>query len=238
MTDVHWGCKNLSSKRAQFWICLPPSWVDGSPEAESEHTHPCQTLEREAHPFPPVLIIVILFKFWYWHRSWYIKSQKMVGCTTFPHENMLELTDTNAVNISHSYLNHLLIVNKQLAIRTSGQLPRRAPSNNSHRWDEKPPTASWCRVTEVGSLSARAKMGTKVFVRRVFAIFAKNASFLRVIANLQIQFSIICNMCYVIVHFMPKKHCLWPKRALFLPEVFQKVRKSRQILILRQNSVC
>ena len=195
MTDVHWGCKNLSSKRAQFWICLPPSWVDGSPEAESEHTRPCQTLEREAHPFPPVLIIVILFKFWYWHRSWYIKSQKMVGCTTFPHENMLELTDTNAVNISHSYLNHLLIVNKQLAIRTSGQLPRRAPSNNSHRWDEKPPTASWCRVAEVGSLSARAKMGTKVFVRPVFAIFAKNASFLRVIANLQIQFSIICNMC-------------------------------------------
>ena len=37
------------------------------------------------------------------------------------------------------------------------------------------------------------KMATKVFVRRVFAIFATNASFLRVIANLQIQFSIICN---------------------------------------------
>ena len=42
------------------------------------------------------------------------------------------------------------------------------------------------RVAEVGSLSARAKMATKVFVRRVFAIFATNASFLRVIANLQI----------------------------------------------------
>ena len=37
------------------------------------------------------------------------------------------------------------------------------------------------------------KMATKVFVRRVFAIFTTNASFLRVIANLQIQFSIICN---------------------------------------------
>ena len=32
-------------------------------------------------------------------------------------------------------------------------------------------------VAEVGSLSARAKMATKVFVKRVFAIFATNASF-------------------------------------------------------------
>ena len=55
------------------------------------------------------------------------------------------------------------------------------------------------RMAEVGSLSARAKMATKVFVRRVFAIFATNASFLRVIANLQIQFSIICNIYHVIV---------------------------------------
>ena len=39
-------------------------------------------------------------------------------------------------------------------------------------------------MAEVGSLSA--KKATKVFVRRVFAIFATNASFLRGIANLQI----------------------------------------------------
>ena len=39
------------------------------------------------------------------------------------------------------------------------------------------------RVAEVGSLSSKAKIAIKVFVRR---IFAKNASFLRVIANLQI----------------------------------------------------
>ena len=31
------------------------------------------------------------------------------------------------------------------------------------------------RVAEVGSLSARAKMATKFFVRRAFAIFATNA---------------------------------------------------------------
>ena len=42
------------------------------------------------------------------------------------------------------------------------------------------------RVTEVGSLSAWAKMATKIFVRRVFANFATNASFLRKIANLLI----------------------------------------------------
>ena len=46
-------------------------------------------------------------------------------------------------------------------------------------------------VTEVGSLSTRAKFATQFFVRRVFAIFAINASFLCVI-----QFSIICNMSH------------------------------------------
>ena len=45
------------------------------------------------------------------------------------------------------------------------------------------------RVAEVGSFSARAKMATKNCVTRVFAIFLKNASFLRVIANLPILFS-------------------------------------------------
>ena len=42
------------------------------------------------------------------------------------------------------------------------------------------------RVAEVGSLSSKAKIAINVFVRRIFAIFAKNASFLRGIANLQI----------------------------------------------------
>ena len=40
-------------------------------------------------------------------------------------------------------------------------------------------------VAELGSLSSGAKMAMKVFVKRVFTIFASNASFLRVIANLQ-----------------------------------------------------
>ena len=41
------------------------------------------------------------------------------------------------------------------------------------------------RVAELGSLSSGAKMAMKIFVKRIFTIFASNASFLRVIANLQ-----------------------------------------------------
>ena len=42
------------------------------------------------------------------------------------------------------------------------------------------------RVAEVGSLSSGAKMAMKIFVKRIFTIFATNVSFLRVFANLQI----------------------------------------------------
>ena len=42
------------------------------------------------------------------------------------------------------------------------------------------------RVAELGSLSSGAKMAMKIFIKRVFTIFTSNASFLRVIANLQI----------------------------------------------------
>ena len=63
------------------------------------------------------------------------------------------------------------------------------------------------RVAEVGSLSSKAKMAMKFFVKRVFTIFATNASVLRTIANLQIQLRMICNIYHVIVHFLPKKHC-------------------------------
>ena len=41
------------------------------------------------------------------------------------------------------------------------------------------------RVAELGNLSSGAKMAMKIFVKRVFTIFVSNASFLRVIANLQ-----------------------------------------------------
>ena len=41
------------------------------------------------------------------------------------------------------------------------------------------------RVAELGNLSSGAKKAMKIFVKRVFTIFASNASFLHVIANLQ-----------------------------------------------------
>ena len=39
------------------------------------------------------------------------------------------------------------------------------------------------KLAEVGSISARAKMTIKTFVKRVITIFATNALFLRVIAR-------------------------------------------------------
>ena len=42
------------------------------------------------------------------------------------------------------------------------------------------------RVAELGSLLSGAKMAMKFFVKRVFTIFVTNASFLRVITNLQL----------------------------------------------------
>ena len=42
------------------------------------------------------------------------------------------------------------------------------------------------RVAEFGSLSSGSKMAMKILVNRVLGISASNASFLRVIANLQI----------------------------------------------------
>ena len=57
------------------------------------------------------------------------------------------------------------------------------------------------------------------------AIFATNVSFLRVIADLQIQFSIICNKYHVIMHFLCKKCCLLSPKSTFLSQGFQQVKK-------------
>ena len=43
-----------------------------------------------------------------------------------------------------------------------------------------------CTIKQGGSLSSGTKMAMKIFVKHVFTIFATNASFLRVIAILQI----------------------------------------------------
>ena len=51
---------------------------------------------------------------------------------------------------------------------------------------ESPENFSSTRVAGLGRLSAGAKMAMKPFVKRVFTIFATNASFLRVISNFRI----------------------------------------------------
>ena len=66
-------------------------------------------------------------------------------------------------------------------------------------------------------------MAIKSFVKRVSTFFATNASFLRVIANLQMQLRTICISYYVLVHFLLKKHWFRPKRkTLFCPKISKK----------------
>ena len=63
-------------------------------------------------------------------------------------------------------------------------------------------SSTQARVAKLGSLSSGAKMAMEIFFKRVFAIFATNAPFLRVIASLQIQLSKICNIYHVKVHLL------------------------------------
>ena len=65
------------------------------------------------------------------------------------------------------------------------------------------------RVAELGSHSSGAKMAMKIFVKRVFTIFASNALFLRVIANLQN----LLNMQYI-----PCNSALLAQETLFLTQ--------------------
>ena len=80
----------------------------------------------------------------------------------------------------------------------------------------------WNRVAELGSLSSGTKMAMKIFVKHVFTIFAIKASFLRVIAYLQIELSKVCNIYHVIVHFLPKNTVFDPKRHFFCPKISKK----------------
>ena len=44
-------------------------------------------------------------------------------------------------------------------------------------WGNRRARMVWCKVAELGSLSSGAKMAMKIFVKRVFTIFATNAFF-------------------------------------------------------------
>ena len=68
------------------------------------------------------------------------------------------------------------------------------------------------RVAELGSLSSVAKMAMKIFVKRVFTIFASNASFLRVREGVQKK-----------LIFLGKSPKLW-KKLLKMCDYVQKRR--------------
>ena len=85
-------------------------------------------------------------------------------------------------------------------------------------------------VAEVGSLTARAKMAIQFFVWRVFAVFATNAPFLRVIATLQI--------CFSIMQYIPCNSDLLAQETLFLIKKSTSSVFRDNPIILLQNSVC
>ena len=72
------------------------------------------------------------------------------------------------------------------------------------------------------------KDGHKNFLQARIYYFREGPSFLRVLAILQIQLSIICNVYHVIVHFLPK-NTIFDQNSTFFHKVSQKVRNSRQI---------
>ena len=80
-------------------------------------------------------------------------------------------------------------------------------------------------MAEVGSL-----LDTKIIVRRVLASFVTNAFKL---SQYNMQY-IPCNSAFLAHEIL---FLTTHKKTLFLTKDFQKVRKSLQILILRQNSV-
>ena len=99
-----------------------------------------------------------------------------------------------------------------LTVRQQTENPRHDQNVESNEFDE----CNNFKLLVVSSESqggrcwqpfGEGKHGHKIFVRRIFPIFATNLTFLRIIANFQISFSMIFNAKHGIVHFLPKKHC-------------------------------
>ena len=74
-----------------------------------------------------------------------------------------------------------------------------------------------------------------IWVPQAYLIFVIFCAFLQTC-----KFTSVYNMQYISCSSAVPRNTVFdrPKKTLFLPKVFQKVRKSRQILILRQKSVC
>ena len=78
----------------------------------------------------------------------------------------------------------LEVVNKSGAPQCTNQIENQSEGSALTLHDDVTVVVG-VRVTELGSFSSGAKMAMKIFVKRVSTIFGTNASFLRVIANLQ-----------------------------------------------------
>ena len=65
-------------------------------------------------------------------------------------------------------------------------------------------------------------MVIQIFVKRIFTIFATNASFLRVIANLLILFSIMQYILCNSVVLDQETLFLTQKKVLFCPKIYKK----------------
>ena len=86
-----------------------------------------------------------------------------------------------------------------LTVRQQTENPRHDQNVESNEFDE----CNNFKLLVVSSESqggrcwqpfGEGKHGHKIFVRRIFPIFATNLTFLRIIANFQILFSIVCNI--------------------------------------------
>ena len=82
------------------------------------------------------------------------------------------------------------------------------------------------RVAEVGNLLGSAKMAIQFFVRCIFAIFATNVLFLRVIAYL-IQYTMQYITCHSALLAQDSRNTVFDQKKTFCPKSSKKVHKLR-----------
>ena len=135
-----------------------------------------------------------------------------------------------------------------------------AKSNDNHRWYKSPGEAepgnpeTWNHLRRKTGLAASSQL-LRLSPSSPFSIIIrttrKQEQDWQLIYNQQLLMTFIhpawqklaafrrmqkCNIYYVRVHFLHKEDCFAPEKNNYLPKVSQKVRKSRQIPISRQNS--
>ena len=84
---------------------------------------------------------------------------------------------------------------------------------NLSKTKHKQGSRSWQPFVEGKNGHANSRKAHIYYFRDKCVVFARNRKF----ANLTRY-----NMQYIIVHFLPKKHCFWPKKALFCQKISKK----------------